>query len=112
MSKGIDHSTQMDYTTMVPSSCSACSSTTQRDKQHTTNTSGNEEDPPCQPQVKASSGSMLQRHHRAKEFSEQATNVLSAAWRKIPKVSMKGQSKDMSVFVMKGRLIHTIQMIP
>ena len=31
---------------------------------------------------------------------------------KIPKVSMKGQSKGMSVFVMKGRLIHTIQMIP
>ena len=31
---------------------------------------------------------------------------------KIPKVSMKGQSKGMSVFVMKGRLIHLIQMIP
>ena len=31
---------------------------------------------------------------------------------KIPKISMKGQSKGMSVFVMKGKLIHAIQMIP
>ena len=31
---------------------------------------------------------------------------------KIPKVSMKGQSKSMSTFVMKGMLMHTIQMIP
>ena len=77
---------------MVPSSCSACSSTTQRDKQHTTNTSGNEEDPPCQPQVKASSGSMLQRHHRAKEFSEKATNI-SAAWRKNTKSKYEGAIK-------------------
>ena len=76
----IYHSTQMDYTTLAPSSPPACSSTIERDKQHTT--SGNEEATPPQPQVKASSSSMLQRHQRAKAFSEQATNILSAAWRK------------------------------
>ena len=93
MSKGIDHSTQMDYTTVVPSSPSGCSSTTQSDKQPTTNTYGNEKDPPPQPQVKASSSSMLQRHHRAKEFSEQATNILSVAWRKSTKNKYEGAIK-------------------
>ena len=81
------------------------------DKQYTTNTSGNEEYTQPQPQAKTSSSSMLQRHHRAKDFSEQATNILSAAWRKNTKVSMKRQSKDTLVFVTKGRLTHTIQMI-
>ena len=70
MSTGIGHSTQMDYTTVVSSSPPACSSTTQRDKQHITNTSENKEYSPPQPQVKASSSSMLQRNHTAKEFSE------------------------------------------
>ena len=65
----------------------------QSTEQHTINTSGNEEDPPPQPQVKASSGSMLQRHHRAREFSEQATNILSAAWRKNTKSKHEGAIK-------------------
>ena len=94
MSKNIDHSTQMDYTTVVPSSPPASSSTTQRDKQHTTSTSENEEDPPPQPQGQASSSSMLQRHQRAKEFSEQATNILSAAWRKNTKSKDEGAIKS------------------
>ena len=93
MSKDIDHSTQMDYTTVVLSFPPACSSTTQRDKQHSTNTSGNEEDPPPQPQVKASSSSMLQRHQRKNEFSEQATNILSAAWRKDTESKYEGAIK-------------------
>ena len=72
----------MGYTTVVPCFPPACSSTTQIDKHHTINTSGNEGDPPPQPQVTASSSSMLQRHQRAKEFAEQVTNTLSTAWRK------------------------------
>ena len=67
-------------------------------EQHTINTSGNEEDPPPQPQVKASSGSMLQRHHRAREFSEQATNILSAAWRKNTKSKDEGAIKSYASF--------------
>ena len=93
MSKDIDHSTQMDYTTVVTSSLPACSSRTERDNQHTTNTSGNEEDIPPQPQVKTPSSSMPQQHQRAKDFSEQTTNILSAAWRKNTKSKYEGAIK-------------------
>ena len=79
MSKGIDIVPKWATQPCFPP---ACSSTTQRDKQHTINTSGNEGDPPPQPQVTASSSSMLQRHQRAKEFADQVTNTLSTAWRK------------------------------
>ena len=44
----------MGYTTVVSCFPPAFSNTTQRDKQHTINTSGNEGGPPPQPQVTAS----------------------------------------------------------
>ena len=93
MLKCIDHSTQVDYTTVVSSSPPACSSTIQRDKQHTTKTSQNKEDTPFQPQVKTSSSSMLQQHQRAKDFSKQAANILSAAWKKNTKSKYEGAIK-------------------
>ena len=93
MSKGMGHSTQMDYTNVVPSSSPACSSTTQRDMQHTTNTSEKKEYSLLKPQVKTSSSSMLQWHQREKDYSEQATKMLSAAWRKNTKNKYEGAIK-------------------
>ena len=41
---------------------------------------------------------MLQRHHRAKAFSEEATNKLSAAWRKNTKNKYEGAIKSYVIF--------------
>ena len=78
---------------MVPFPPPACSSATQRDKQQTTNTYRNEEDTHPQPEVKASSSSMLQLHQRAKDFSDRATNILSATWKKKTKSKYESEIK-------------------
>ena len=111
MSKSMGHSTQMDYTSVVPSSSPACSRTTQRDMPHTTNTSGKKNIHSFSPKLRLLAVLCSNDIKEKKIIQNKLPKCYQQHGGKIPKISMKGQSKGTSIFSKKGRLIHAIQII-